>query len=188
MSRSLFLPFVLLVALFAGCAQPPSLVSKSAVVPAGTDLSGQWRLRDESADTIRQIVDDQRRSAGGGAFKDIRRAQSGKKGSLLHVFLETGASLKITQTDSGLFISFDRAIVEEYRFGENRGVNVGPVVAVRASGWEDGGYVVETLGEKGTLLVERYRLEDDGELLIRQISIFKKEELTLSVVQKFDRA
>ena len=188
MSRWLLLSFVLIGVLFAGCVQPPSLISKSAVVPTGVDLSGQWRLRDESADTIRQIVDDRRRAAGGGGFKDIRRAQNSKKGSLLHVFLETGASLKITQTNSGLFISFDRAIVEEYRFGENRGVNVGPVVAVRASGWEDGGYVVETLGEKGNLLVERYRLEDDGELLIRQISIVKKEELMLSVVQKFDRA
>ncbi len=187
MPRPLIILNILLLAVSAGCAQPPTLESKSPVVPAGVDLSGQWRLRDESADTVRQIAEDRQRSVGSGGFKDIRRASNSKKGSLLHVFLETGARLKITQTDSGLFISFDRAIVEEYRFGENRPINVGPVVAVRASGWEEGGYVVETLGEKGNLLVERYRLEDDGGMLLRQISIFKKDELRLSVVQKFDR-
>ena len=187
MFRTLIVPLILLAALFAGCVQPPTLESKSAAVPAGIDLSGQWRLREESADTIRQIVDDRRRAAGAGGFNDIRRTQNARKGSLLHVFLETGSNIKVTQTKSGLFISFDRAVVEEYRFGENRGINVGPVVAVRASGWEDDGYVVETLGEKGNLLVERYRLEDEGRLLLRQISIFKKDELVLSVVQKFDR-
>ena len=178
---------VLFLLFLAACAQPPTLDSKSPVVPQGVDLTGQWVLRDESADTMRQIKEDEQGALGGGRIKDIRRASNSKKGTLLHVFLETGTRLRITQTDSGLFISFDRAIVEEYRFGENRGINVGPVVAVRASGWEDGGYIVETLGEKGNLLVERYRLEDEGQLLLRQISIFKKEELQLSVVQKFDR-
>lgn len=185
MPRSLLPIFALL--LLAGCSQPLTLESKSPRVPAGVDLSGQWQLRDESADTMRQILEDERRAVGGGRIKDIRRASSSKKGTLLHVFLETGTRLKITQTDSGLFISFDRAIVEEYRFGENRGINVGPVVAIRASGWEDGGYVVETLSEKGNRLVERYRIEDGGGMLLRQISIFSKDELRLSVVQKFDR-
>ena len=182
--------FVVITALSAlllsGCSTPPTLESKPAAVPAGLDLSGQWRITDESAETNRQIVEDRRRAAGGSGFSDPRRSKA-KKGSLLYVFLETGTELKITQTDSGLFISFNRAIVEEYRFGENRGITVGPIAAVRASGWEDGGYVIETLGEKGNLLIERYLLEDDGRLLLRQISIFQKEELLLSVVQKFDR-
>ena len=172
--------------LTGGCVTPPSLESKSAAVPAGLDLSGQWRITDESAETNRRIVEDRRRAAGGSGFSDPRRSRQ-KKGSLLYVFLETGTELKITQTDSGLFISFNRAIVEEYRFGENRGINVGPVAAIRASGWEEGGYVIETLGEKGHLLVERYLLEDGGNMLMRQISIFEKEELLLSVVQAFDR-
>jgi len=187
MIRTTLVCLALGATLLAGCVSPPTLETKSATVPAGVDLSGQWRLKDESADTIRQIVEDRRRAAGGSGFRDPRRARSSKKDPLLHVFLETGTRLKITQTNSGLFISFDRAIVEEYRFGENRQVAVGPVAAVRASGWEDDGYLIETLGDKGNLLVERYLLEDDGRLLLRQISIFKKDELLLSVVQKFDR-
>lgn len=184
MLRTLSLLLALL--LIGGCETMGTLESKSPVVPDGVDLSGQWRITDESAATNRQIVENRRRAAGSGSFKDPRRSQS-KKGSLLYLFLETGAQIKITQTDAGLFISFDRSIVEEYRFGENRGINVGPVPAVRASGWEGGGYVIETLGEKGNLLVERYLLEDDGQLLLRQISIYRKDDLLLSVVQKFDR-
>ena len=187
MSPRLPSSFVLLCLLAAACVTPPSLDSKSAVVPDGVNLSGQWRITDESADTNRRIVEDRRRAAGRGTFSDPRRSTA-KKGSLVYLFLETGAQLKITQTDSGLFVSFDRSIVEEYRFGENRAINVGPVAAIRASGWEDGGYIVETLGEKGHRLVERYLLEDGGRLLLRQISIFRKDELLLSVVQRFEKA
>jgi len=105
----------------------------------------------------------------------------------VHVFLETGEALKITQTPDGLFISFDRAIVEEYRFGELREVNVGPVIAQRASGWEGASYVIQTLDNDGVILTEEYRLEDSGTVLIRDILVSKGESKQLDVRQVFDR-
>ena len=63
-----------------------------------------------------------------------QRMKRSMPGSLVHVFLEAGKALKITQTADGVFISFDRSIVEEYRFGEKREINVGPVTADRVSG------------------------------------------------------
>ena len=50
---------VLFLLFLAACAQPPTLDSKSPVVPQGVDLTGQWVLRDESADTMRQIKEDE---------------------------------------------------------------------------------------------------------------------------------
>ena len=57
------------------------------------------------------------------------------RAALAQVFLETGANVKLTQTDDGLFISYDRSVVEEYIFGEHRIATVGPISAERASGW-----------------------------------------------------
>nr|MDJ0941236.1 hypothetical protein [Woeseiaceae bacterium] len=158
--------------LLGGCGYQEVLAPRNPAVPAGVDLSGQWQLRAESVETLRQISDDKVRAAGGdaGIISDIRRTRKNRKEeSLLHVFLQTGSRLKVTQTDKGLFISFDRAIVKEYTFGEYRRVNVGPVIATRVSGWEENQYVIETLDEEGRKLVERYFLEDDA--LLRQISI-----------------
>lgn len=181
---------LLAVTLVASCAAREVLLPKSASVPAGTDLSGQWLLRSESLDTIERLRDAELAAAGGPAslidMPQSRNARGGRD-SLVHVFLEAGRQLKITQTDYGLFISFDRAIVEEYRFGENRRVSVGPVMADRVSGWEDGGYVIETLGPKGHKLRERYQLADEGSLLLRQITVYERDAITLSLVQKFDR-
>jgi hypothetical protein len=103
------------------------------------------------------------------------------------VFLETGKSLKVTQTQFGLFISFDRAIVEEFRFGENRMINVGEVQAQRVTGWEGEVLVVETLDRNRMKLTERIRLVDNGAGLERRIILrsAKGEEETL--VQRFDR-
>ena len=103
------------------------------------------------------------------------------------MFLETGASLKISQTPDGLFISFDRAIVEEYRFGENRIVSVGPIEAQRVSGWEEMVFVVETLDDQGTLLTESWHLESDGAVLVRNILVSRGDDERSSSRQRFDR-
>ncbi|MGA8205194.1 MAG: hypothetical protein WB812_11790, partial [Woeseiaceae bacterium] len=95
---------------------------------------------------------------------------------------------KITQTDAGLFISFDRAIVEEYRFGENREVQIGAAKAQRASGWEGQAYAIETVDEDDVLLTETYRLADGGKTLVRTIRIAKGSNALLDVRQTFDRA
>ncbi|MCH7821316.1 MAG: hypothetical protein IIA07_04800 [Proteobacteria bacterium] len=176
----------------AGCVAPESLMPKSAQVPAGIDLSGLWQLHDDSMDTVRRIDDAELAAAGGSVPISTRSSSRDRKsnrasGTLVHVFLETGKSLKITQTTAGLFISFDRAIVEEYRFGENREISVGPVIADRVSGWEGRSYAIETLASDGAKLVESYRLDNGGQLLLRSILIRHKNEIQLSVEQVFDR-
>lgn len=173
-----------------GCAGKEILQQRSAAAPGGMDLSGRWTLREDSRGTNRRLDEAEHAAAGGSdsIFETERDSRSRRRrASLVHVFLESGRDLKITQTDDGLFISFDRAIVEEYRFGEYRSVRVGPVEADRSSGWEQGAYVIETLDDKGSKLYERYQLENSGHLLERQITIFRKGEVELSLVQKFDR-
>jgi hypothetical protein len=71
-----------------------------------------------------------------------------------------GTALKVTQTGSGLFFSFDRSVVEEYRFGENREVEVGAITAERVSGWEGRSYVIETLDKDGAKLIESWQLRE----------------------------
>ena len=157
---------VALAIVLAGCAGKEVLLPKSAAVPDGIDFSGDWILRGRES-TLRP------------ARKD--------DAAVVRVFLETGRALRITQTADGIFISFDRAVVEEYRFGEQREVNVGPVVADRVSGWEGTRYVVETLDDDGAKLVEFYALADGGQTLRRDILIVRDERRTLEISQLFDR-
>jgi hypothetical protein len=176
----------------SSCAGREPLPAKSGTVPAGVDLSGRWQLRDDSQETSRAISDIEREASGADEDlipKSSRKTSSRKKSddTQVHVFLETGEMLKITQVERGLFVSFDRAIVEEYRFGEQRMVNVGPVVADRVSGWENGAYVIETRDKGGAMLIETYRL-DGKDVMIRTIRIVHKDKSKLDVQQVFDRA
>jgi hypothetical protein len=179
--------------LLGGCATREELIAKSAAVPAGVDLSGQWQLRPSSRDTVERIKDAELRAAGGAegiplSGSSQRRPQRRfADGSLVHVFLEMGVALKITQTDYGLFISFDRAIVEEYRFGEKRRISVGEIQADRVSGWESNNFVAETLDMDEVKLVETYSLVDDGQTLRRTIVITNDKERPVDVTQVFDR-
>lgn len=108
-------------------------------------------------------------------------------GASVRVFLEFGDSLKITQTYFGLFISYDRSVVEEYTYGENHTVAIGPIEATRVSGWEGQSFVVETLDDSGTILYEAWHLEEDGTVLIRDIRISKGETDGFVYQQIFDR-
>lgn len=180
-------------AFIAGCAAKEVLVAKSAVA-AGNDLTGQWQLREDGQAAAKRIRDAEFAAAGGNEpLVPMENRYSGQStrgaggGASVHVFLETGRSLKITQTDYGLFVSFDRAVVEEYRFGENREVRVGPILADRVSGWEGSAYVIETLDDNGAKLVEAYQLQDGGSSLLRKIKIVDKNVTQLSVDQIFDR-
>lgn len=150
----------------SGCVAREELLAKSGAVPVGVDLSGQWRLRDDKP-------------------RGSRQHSSG--GTSVRMFLEAGERLKVTQTEDGLFISFDRSIVEEYRFGEKREISVGPVTADRVSGWEGSTYVIETLDKEGAKLVETYRLRDNGRSLRRTIKIIHKKIEHLAIEQDFDR-
>lgn len=187
---------LLLAALLAGCASREVLVPKSGEPPARLDFSGRWELRTDADVEQRRLNDAIRRTDGidGGAIlqpADVRRdshlLERRDHGGLVHVFLEHGRRLKITQTDSAIFISFDRAVVEEFRFGENREVSVGPVIADRVSGWEGNAYVVETLDENGMKLTERLELAEDGETLHRTIVLRARNHDAVTIVQEFDR-
>ena len=182
---------LLAAAAVSGCASPPELIAKSSVAPEGVDFGGLWELR-EDADAPQPGLGERdpgvrippRVSVGTHADDKHRTRGSG---SSVWLFLETGASLKITQTRFGLFISFDRAIVEEYTFGEKRVVSIGPVEAQRASGWEGDRFVVETLDEGGALLTESWRLRESGQELLRDIVMKKRGRDPMVVRQRFDR-
>jgi len=197
MPKRAYLLVILAVSQFlAGCAGTPEprLMPIGEAIPAGVGLAGRWQLQGTGDKAARQIRNAEHGAAGGldDVIAPARRERGGnpgrgKKGTSVHVFLETGSRLKITQNDYALFISFDRSVVEEYGFREHRMISVGPIEAERISGWRDGHYEIQTLGEEGALLTESYALEQDGQVLVRAITIEYKEEQTLSVRQSFDR-
>ena len=176
--------------LLSACATapPPQLEPIGGVIPAGVSLAGRWQLRADKDRVTGELA-----AANGDAIMARDRRHRGRRsggaddGPSVHVFLETGNKIKITQTDYALFISFDRSVVEEYRFREHRRINVGPIEADRASGWEDGRYVIRTLDVQGALLTETYALQDDGLQLIRTATIEHEEKETLALQQVFDR-
>ena len=180
---------------FAACVsqQRPLLTPVGDVIPAGVSLAGHWQLREGTDEAQRRIREAEYRSSGGleGAAAPARRDRSRSRrdddGPSVYVFIRTARKLKITQTPDGMFISFDRSVVEEYRFREHRIVNVGPIEADRASGWEDGKYIIRTLDIKGALLQETYALDDGGQVLVRVVTVVYDDEELLSLRQVFDR-
>ena len=166
-----------------GCSSEPVLNSRPAAVPASVEFSGLWRLQDpdnaipEAAASSEPLLPPRNRSGS-------RKNRIGHQP--VRVFLEHGKNLKVTQTDFGLFIAYDRSIVEEYRFGENRLVTVGPIEAKRVSGWDGEVFVVETLDREGNLLVERWWLEP-GDRLMRRIRLNDGDRNVLSLQQEFRR-
>ena len=183
-----------LVLTIVGCggAPEPRLEPIGDVIPPDMSLAGRWQLRDVDDDSARRIRNAGQQAAGrvedaiAPTRREKNRSKSSKDSPSVHVFLETGRNLKITQTSDGLFISFDRSVVEEYQFREHRAVRVGPIEAERASGWKDGRYVILTADTQGALLTETYALLD-GDILERTITIDYKQERTLNVRQLFDR-
>jgi len=189
--KALVLSIALVALSIAACVTSEVLLPKSGVVPAGMDLSGRWQLHDPDRESIQRIEE---ATAGipDDILKEAQRARSGRpsrssKETAVYVFLETGTNLKITQTEFGIFVSFDRSTVEEYRFGENRIVSVGPINATRVSGWDGRDYVIETLDEDGAKLVERYRLENNDSVLVRELVLWVKDKQTLDIEQIYDR-
>lgn len=176
--------------LLAACAAAPQLEPRPAGNPLQVDLSGQWALRGGLARSVEteqriRIPPPTNRTVQSGARPVSKRSRS--KGSSVHVFLESGKDLKVTQTDFGLFFSFDRAIVEEYAFGENRVVNIGPIVAQRVAGWDGASFIIETMDDKGNVLFESWSLEDHGDTLVRELRIIEGDEATWTTRQEFDR-
>lgn len=188
---------LLIATVFAGCGSREVLAPRPGAVPDGVDLTGEWLVRTDHREDEQRLREAIRRTDGiddrdlyrrpSGRAVDGRGSRSKVKGGLVHVFLETGTALRVSQTDHGLFISFDRAVVEEYRFGERRIVNVGEVQAQRVTGWEGDSLVVETLGRNGMKMTERYRLLDAGDTLERSITLRSKEGEQETIIQLFER-
>jgi hypothetical protein len=181
----------------SGCGSKPVLVSKHAGVPVGVDLSGQWLVRNASSanrppepaagEGIRiPSTGSQRPGKGQGQSARNQSRGGGMGGASVRVFLEFGESVKITQTFFGLFISYDRSVVEEYTYGENRIVKIGPIEATRVSGWDGQSFVVETLDDSATILYETWHLEEAGKVLIRDVRISKGETDSFVRQQVFD--
>lgn len=176
----------------AACGAPEILEPRDGSIPAGLDLSGNWLILSEESDGQRRLRE-AIRNTDGVRDSDRRRPQNGGGGSqrvrggLVYVFLETGRSLKITQTSYGLFISFDRSVVEEFRFGERRVINVGAVEAQRVAGWEGSELVVETLDRNGMKLTERFGLTDQGDVLERKIVLRSRSGDEEMLTQRFAR-
>lgn len=187
--RSGALMLILAACALAACGSMEPLPAKSPTVPVGLDLSGDWKMRTASRDTAQRIRDAEREATGPGDSLIPERSNNSRRRNddvQVHVFLESGEKLRISQTDYGLFISFDRAVVEEYRFGEQRMVNVGPIQADRVSGWESNAYVIVTRDKEGTLLTESYSLSN-RDTLVRSVRISGDRESALDVEQVFDR-
>ena len=183
--------------LLAGCGNREMLVPIRNPQPDTVNFAGNWRMLDDFEamqtkidEAISQTdgVDEREILRGLLASNSDKRSRSKRNvGGLVHVFLENGKSLRISQTDAGLFIAFDRSVVEEYRFGEARMLSKGGARAQRVSGWEGDDYIIETLDEHGMKLTERYVLEAGGIELIRQITLRSAELDTVTVVQTFSR-
>ncbi|NNL63265.1 MAG: hypothetical protein HKO69_05565 [Woeseiaceae bacterium] len=173
--------------LVLACVAAPTLEARPGGNPEQVDLSGQWILRGDvmhpgGEGQMIRIPSAVRRDS------DQRRSERSSKGASVRVFIESGRSLKVTQTVYGLFFSYDRAIVEEYNFGENRDVNVGPIKARRVAGWDGVAFVIETMDERGNVLAESWRLEQGGAVLVRHMTITERGKRTLDTRQVFDRA
>lgn len=172
---------------------PPAKTNAQSV-----DLSGDWQLRGDPA-LIRAALNRAIRDTDGVNDKIVferqgntaprpgQRSDGRVKGGLVDVFFTDGERLQITQTPSGLFVSFDRAVVEEYRFGENRKIRVGQAEGQRVSGWDGADYLIETLDRSGMKLTERYQLSNDRQTLTRRITFRSKKGETASVIQSFRR-
>ncbi len=180
------------VLVIAACAQRPELLPRSAATPAGVDLSGSWRIRVAAAGPLAregeqpQTIQIPQRSSSRRPQEQRRQPRSGSAD--VWIFLETGKILRITQTRDGLFISFDRSVVEEYTFGENRTVSVGPIEAQRVSGWVGHDLVLDTMDEQGAVLTEIWALEEGGAVLVRDITVTQGAQQLFSAQQVFDKA
>jgi len=156
------------------------------MVPVGVDLSGRWIVRTDFSNQRFRADSGEERLIPSSRPQRSRRQRS-PSGATVQIFIEFGKSLKITQTNYGIFISYDRSVVEEFTFGENRIVSIGPIEAMRVSGWEENSFVVETVDETGTRLYEAWHLDADKAVLMRDVRISKGEDDTYKLRQIFDR-
>jgi hypothetical protein len=165
-------------------------------VPVGVDFTGEWEILSNFREDQRQLaraisrtdgIDDRDIFRQSNSSNSSRSRSGRARGGLVYIFLETGESLKITQTDYALFVSFDRSVVEEFRFGEYRTVTVGAAAAQRATGWEGNALVVDTLDRNSMKMTDRFELLDAGRVLQRTITLRSEDGETESLVQQYGK-
>ena len=186
---------VILICVLAlhACAAKPQLESRSSANPAKVDLSGEWHIRASGPAPLAregeqpQTILMPKMPSASQSPQNQRRVSRSEEADVW-IFLETGQAVKMTQTTDGLFISFDRSVVEAYTFGENRTVSVGPIEAQRVTGWIGAELVIETMGKRGAVLTETWALEEDGTVLVRNIRVIKGNAELFSARQVFDQA
>ena len=105
---------LLVILLLVACAARPTLEPRPGGNPEQIDLSGTWALRagGEMPVDNEQTIRIPRRSQKDDAEMRQPVRSTRARGSSVHLFLESGKTLKVSQTDYGLFFSFDRAVVE----------------------------------------------------------------------------
>lgn len=198
-SIAVFLSALIGLLILSACGSREMLVPIRNAQPTSVNFEGRWTMREDfeamQAEIDRAIsrtddVDEReilRGMIASNSNQQRSRARNRNVGGLVHVFLENGRNLRISQTDAGLFIAFDRSVVEEYRFGEARMLSKGGAQAQRVSGWMEDAYVIETLDSHGMKLTERYEIGSGGDELRREITLRSAEQETVTVMQTFVR-
>jgi hypothetical protein len=172
------------MAIGACATQQGPLLPHAALAPDGVNFSGTWVIREEESAGQRSINRAASQVGGSGRQSSSRR---GSGSGQVQVFLETGRKLKITQTEHGFFVSLDRSVVEEFRFGESRIISIGKIEAQRVSGWDGSVYTVQTRDKNGMKMIDRYWLNDDKNVLLREITFIGRNGTDAAVQQFFDR-
>ena len=130
----------------AGCASGLKLPDPSTDYPSNLDFAGDWQ-RVEFREQDQMEPERLRMPSTRQATSRTSSGPRAKPGRKVRSFLEFGKALRITQLDSAMLISFDRAIVVEYRYGEHRMTNVGPIAGERTTGFRGEALEIMTLDD-----------------------------------------
>lgn len=182
----------------ASCAKKELLQPYPVTIPGGVDLTGEWIINASSSaseDAIRAVVEKldgvSTRSIVNNPYasSNPRRRMQPKqvRGGLVDVFFDYAEQLKITQNEFALFISFNRSVVEEYRYGRLDRVNVGQVAAQQVAGWSGQAFVIETLDDSDMKLSERYFIDVRSGELVREITFRSHSHQQETLEQRFSK-
>ncbi|MEM6513985.1 MAG: hypothetical protein AAF660_13310 [Pseudomonadota bacterium] len=162
---------LVMICLLAGCAAGLQLPSPSRDFPDDVSFAGDWK-RSEFREQDEMEPDRLNLPSTREPTPSVSntRARPGRK---VRSFLEFGRELRITQLDTAILISFDRALVREYRFGEHRMTNVGPIVAERTTGFRGKVLEIVTQDDDGAVMTESWRLQRSDRQLERSVVIVK---------------
>ncbi len=177
---------IVCLTLLAGCASSLKLPSPSGAFPSEIEFEGDWR-RVESREEDQMEPDRLNLPTSREATSRRTSGPRAKPGRKVRAFLEYGRQLRVTQLDTAVLISFDRSIVREYRYGEHRMTNVGPIVAERTTGFNGDVLEITTLDDAGGLMKESWRVRRNGRQLERRVTIVKGKRDLYSLRETYVR-